>query len=142
MSNDIQKYRYLIETIILDESFKDAERIFADVSGNQKEVSKYIELFKELSKRNKIPGIEKDISRWIKAGWDDFKKFVDSKKEVKSKSEVKSIQKKDSIQVYKDEDKLVVIPLSAEASIHYGRNTRWCTATTKSKKLFLNYFLY
>ena len=30
MSNDIQKYRYLIETIILDESFKDAERIFTD----------------------------------------------------------------------------------------------------------------
>ena len=140
MNNDIQKYRYLIETIILDESFKDAERIFTDTNGNQKEVSSYIELFKELAKRNKIQGMEKDISRWIKVGWDDFKKFVDSKKEVQSKREVQSIQKKDSIQVYKDEDKVVVIPLTKEASIHYGKNTKWCTSATESKNHFIEYF--
>ena len=140
MSNDIQKYRYLIETIILDESFKDAERLFTDVSGNQKEVSSYIALFKELSKRNKIQGMEKDISRWIKSGWVEFKEFVDSKKDVQSKSEVRSVQKKDSIQVYKDEEKVVVIPLTKEASIHYGRNTQWCTAATKSENHFTTYF--
>ena len=140
MSNDIQKYRYLIESIILDESFKDAERIFTDVSGNQKEVSNYIALFKELAKRNKIQGMEKDISRWIKAGWVEFKEFVDSKKEVQSKSEVKSVQKKDSIRVYQDEEKIVVIPLTKESSIHYGRNTQWCTSATENTNYFPNYF--
>ena len=139
MNNDIQKYRYLIETIILDESFKDAERIFTDTNGNQKEVSSYIELFKELAKRNKIQGMEKDISRWIKVGWDDFKKFVDSKKEVQSKREVQSIQKKDSIQVYKDEDKVVVIPLTKAST--YGEHLQWCTSATKSPH-FIDIFIY
>ena len=84
--------------------------------------------------------MEKDISRWIKVGWDDFKKFVDSKKEVQSKSEVKAIHKKDSIRVHQDEEKIVVIPLSKEASIHYGKNTDWCTAYTKAPNQFTKYF--
>ena len=72
---------------------------------------------------------------WIKGDWVDFKKFVDSNSNVVTKRQTKVEQKKDSIIVYKDEYKQVVIPLTKEASIQYGKNTAWCTAYT-SRKLF------
>lgn len=33
-----------------------------------------------------------------------------------------------------------MIPLSTEASQYYGRNTKWCTAATKSECYFDSYF--
>ena len=139
MNNDIHKYKLLVERIILDESFKDAKVKFSEV-GDEKEINSYIDLFKELTKRNKIQGAEKDISYWIRNGWESFKAFVDSKRDTKSKREVNTINKKDSIVVYKDDTKQVVIPLTKEASIQYGKNTKWCTSAIESKNYFINYF--
>lgn len=121
------------------ESFKDAkEKFSADTS--TEEVNKYIDQFKELANKNIITGTEKDIGKWIKSGWNDFKKFVDSKSEEKSKSEVKKSKKKDSITAYQDDNKMVIIPLTQNASCYYGKNTKWCTASTQSKNYFSDYF--
>ena len=49
-------------------------------------------------------------------------------------------QKKDSIVVYKDDTKQVVVPLTKEASIQYGKNTSWRTSATGSKNYFTDYF--
>ena len=68
MTNDIRNHIMLIESIILDESFKDAQIKFS-TTANPDEVKSYIEKFKELSKRNIIKG---------QGDWSDFKQFVDS----------------------------------------------------------------
>ena len=139
MTNNIRKNIMLIESIILDESFKDAQQKFS-TTANPDEVKSYIEKFKELSKRNIIKGQDKDIGFWIKGDWDSFKKFVDSNSSVVTKRQSKVEQKKDSIIVYKDEEKQVVIPLTREASIQYGKNTAWCTAYTEATNQFIKYF--
>ena len=124
MTNDIRNHIMLIESIILDESFKDAQIKFS-TTANPDEVKSYIEKFKELSKRNIIKGQDKDIGFWIKGDWSDFKQFVDSNSTVVTNRQTKATQKKDSIVVYKDEEKQVVIPLSKEASIQYGKFSLW-----------------
>ena len=139
MSNDIRKNIMLIESIILDESFKDAQLKFSTTASSE-EVKQYIDKFKELSKRNIIKGQDKDIGTWIKGDWVDFKQFVDSNSAVVTNRQTKAIQKKDSIVVYKDEDKQVVVPLTKEASIQFGKNTAWCTAYTEARNRFIDYF--
>ena len=93
-----------------------------------------------MSKKEIIKGQDKDIGFWIKGDWSDFKQFVDSNSTVVTNRQTKATQKKDSIVVYKDEEKQVVIPLSKEASIQYGKNTKWCTAATESENYFIEYF--
>ena len=93
-----------------------------------------------MSKRNIIKGQDKDIGYWIKGDWDSFKKFIDNNSAVITKRQAKVDQKKDSIVVYKDDNKRVVIPLTKEASIQYGKNTSWCTAYTEVKNHFIDYF--
>ena len=139
MSNDIRKNIMLIESIILVESFKDAQIKFSTIASSE-EVKQYIDKFKELSKKNIIKGQDKDIGAWIKGDWCSFKKFVDSNSVVVTNRQSKAIQKKDSIVVYKDDTKQVVVPLSKEASIQYGKNTDWCTAYTKAPNQFIKYF--
>lgn len=141
MTNDIRKHIMLIESIILDESFKDAQQKFS-TTANPDEVKEYLDKFKELSKRNIIKGQDKDIGTWIKGDWDSFKKFVDNNSSVVTKRQSKVEQKKDSIFVYKDDNKQVVIPLTKEASIQYGKNTSWCTAYTEVKNHFVDYFYF
>ena len=139
MTNDIRKHIMLIESIILDESFKDAQIKFSTFTSGE-EVKQYIDKFKELSKRNIIKGQDKDIGTWIKGDWDSFKKFIDNNSAVVTKRQSKVEQKKDSIVVYKDEEKQVVVPFTKEASIQYGKNTAWCTAYTEARNQFIDYF--
>jgi len=124
---------------IIFESFKDAKDKFSKDTPTE-EVEKYIEYFKNLAQKNIIKGSDKDIGKWIKAGWDAFKNFVDDRSEEKTKSEVKRSKKKDSIIAYENGDIMVVIPLSEDSSCYYGKQTKWCTAATTSKNYFHEYF--
>lgn len=124
---------------IIFESFKDAKVKFKDEASSN-EVDKYIEIFKKLAQKNIIKGSDKDIGKWIKSGWQEFKTFVDDRSEEKTKSEVKRSKKKDSIIAYEDENIMVVIPLSEDASCYYGKQTKWCTAATTSRNYFHDYF--
>ena len=139
MTSDIRKNIMLIESIILDESFKDAQQKFS-TSAPSEEVKQYLDTFKELAKRNIIKGQDKDIGKWIKGDWESFKEFVDVNSNVVSKRQTKATQKKDSIVVHSDSEKQVVIPLTKEASIQYGKHTKWCTSAIKSKNYFIDYF--
>ena len=73
----------------------------------------------------------------IKGDWDSLKNLY-SNSSVVTKRQSKVEQKKDSIIVYKDEEKQVVIPLTREASIQYGKNTAWCY--TEATNQFIKYF--
>lgn len=137
----VSKYVSLIESAYrVDESFKDAEAKFTDEADDSENVNEYLEKFKELAKRNVIKGPEKDISRWIKAGWNEFKEYVDKASTVKTKRQQKRKVKSDSILVHEDDEKMVVIPLSEKASCFYGKNTQWCTAAEESDNQFEEYF--
>ena len=73
MTGDIQKNITLIESIMLDESFKDAKTKFSKEAPLDI-VGEYLDKFRELSTRNKIDQADKDISKWI-GGWAEFKKI-------------------------------------------------------------------
>ena len=115
MTNDIRKNIMLIESIILDESFKDAQQKFSTIASSE-EVKSYIEKFKELSKRNIIKGQDKDIGYWIKGDWDSFKKFIDNNSAVITKRQAKVDRSYCGIKM----SNAVVIPLR-KRSIQYGK---------------------
>ena len=129
--SDISYYLY--------ESYKDAVNKFSQEE-SEETVNQYLDTFKQLSKKGIINGQEKDIGYWIQQGWYEFKEFVDSKSKEKTKSEVKKSKKKDAIIAYDTDDKMVVIPLTKDASCFYGKNTKWCTAATESENNFVEYF--
>jgi hypothetical protein len=58
--------------------------------------------------------------------------------DVSHKQEIKNI-KQDAEKVFEDDNWLVIIPHTEEASCYYGKNTQWCTAATKSGNMFKYY---
>lgn len=140
----MQNYIKLIESAqsentMVVESFKDAQRVFSD-SSDATEVTQYIAQFKELANRNIVKGPDKDIGKWIKAGWDEFKSFVDANSHKSTKRQMKTQVKSESITIYEDEKVMLVIPLSEKASCFYGKSTKWCTAATETDNHFVEYF--
>lgn len=139
--NDIRKYVRLIESYErLDESFKDAQASF-EKQADAQEVKQYIERFKELSKRNVISGQDKDIGKWIKAGWEEFKTFMDEASTKVTRRAQKKKVKKDAIEIFNDGTTLAIVPLTKEASCVYGSNTKWCTAASQNN-MFDQYFMH
>ena len=122
----------------LFESYKDAVEKFSQEE-DKETVNQYIDSFKQLAKKGIVTGQEKDIGYWIKQGWDGFKEFVNNKSQEKTQSQVKKFKKKDAIIAHDDDKKMVVIPLSKDASCFYGKNTKWCTSSTESENLFYEY---
>jgi len=59
--------------------------------------------------------------------------------EIKNKSEEERAAKKNVKVIYKDENVLVVQPLSHNASCYYGKETRWCTASKDSDSNYNRY---
>lgn len=123
----------------LYESFKDAKAKFS-THEDPEVVDQYLKRFRAYSNKGIVQGPDKDIGKWIKAGWEVFKSYVESLSGTQSKSEIKKAKKKDSITVYEDDQKIVVIPLTKDASCFYGKSTEWCTTSTGLKNNFAYYF--
>jgi len=126
---------------LINESFKDAKQKFIVQSNNEEIVKEYLEKFKDLAKRNIIKGQDKDIGKWIKYGWDDFKTFIDSIKNETSSRQQKHEIKKDAIKLIDTDAMTVIIPLSEKSSCYYGKQTKWCTAASETENAFYTYFL-
>lgn len=67
------------------------------------------------------------------------KPFMEEPNQASSKSEEIRRIKEDAKKVYEDEDWLVIVPLTQEASCYYGKGTQWCTAATSSNNMFDEY---
>lgn len=81
-----------------------------------------VELLNEFETHSKANRIEnKDISSY--KNWLEIKESVDDAKEVLRLKELEKQVNK----LYEDDEWLVVIPLSFEASKSYGSSTKWCT---------------
>lgn len=126
---------------LITESFSDARMVFSRDAAPE-DVIKYIERFKELSNKNLIKGKEKDIGTWIRAGWDNFREFIDQYQSTVTKSASKKDVKKDRILVHEDNKVRVIVPLSKEASCFYGKNTQWCTTSETSDNYWDRYFYH
>lgn len=125
---------------LIEESFATAADVFGR-SAPADEVTKYLDIFRDLNKRQRLKPEERDITQWIRAGWEPFVRFINAVRERQTGRETKAAQKKDSIVVHETDKLLVVIPLTKEASCFYGRETKWCTAATdEGKNHFNDYF--
>lgn len=69
------------------------------------------------------------------------KPFMDNPNQPVSKAQAtREIKLNEAIKVYEDNVWLVIVPLSPESAIQYGKHTKWCTASTdKSSNMFFRY---
>ena len=68
-----------------------------------------------------------------------IKQYIDNPNQPKSKSdEIRNI-KKGAEKVYEDNQWLIIIPHTKEASCYYGKGTQWCTAADKGNNMFDSY---
>ena len=95
-----------------------------------------------LKRKNKLKPEHKDITK-IKS-LNDLMDIVDEYREEDTKSgkekdkeiEQKFYESGEAILLYNDSNYKIVVPKTERASCYFGRNTRWCTAATKSTNLF------
>ena len=84
--------------------------------------------------QNKSRIEKKDINQ-IKSVQDLYmsvKKFLENPGENQSNSQVEKEIKKGAKKVYEDEEWIIIVPETKEASCYYGKGTQWCTAATKN----------
>lgn len=130
----------LVSSAYLHEGFKEVSNKFTSEIDNQDEVAKYIELYKELSKKNQLSGDEKNIDSWGKRPFSEFKQFIDQKSNQQTRTSVKrSKNVGKSITLFENEEWLIVVPLNVDASCYHGKNTDWCTAKPNDN-YFSKYF--
>jgi len=93
-----------------------------------------IELLEDFNNHLKNKRIEKvDLSQY--KSWDDL---VEQKNIADFKMMDKNIAK-EVIRVHEDSEWLVIKPLSFKASLVYGSNTKWCTASKNDPDYFYRY---
>ncbi|MHA1883086.1 MAG: hypothetical protein ACTSUO_08580 [Candidatus Thorarchaeota archaeon] len=83
-----------------------------------------VKLFDEQVRRNKIKGVESDISRYNLEGADEI---ASEKSAEKSRTQLKKEIKGRGATKIKETDRyLIVVPESHEAACFYGAHTKWC----------------
>lgn len=89
---------------------------------------------------NKIE--QKDIMRYqdLPSLYDAVSTFIDAHNSgnniATSKSDEVRMAKQHVKKVYEDNNWLILIPLTKEAAIYYGKHTQWCTAAEKGNNMF------
>lgn len=113
---------------LLFENLKKAMAEFSKVAGPEKAKST-IEKFTELKNRNQFKDpIERDINHWRERGWEEFSQMIDKKSKVASDTQIKRGKiVGNAIMLRDDAEWKVLIPLDKEASVFYGKGTKWCT---------------
>lgn len=86
---------------------------------------------KDINKYKTLPELYKTVSSFIDA--DNNSQTIATSKSDEIR-QIKSNVKK----LYEDSNWLILIPLTREAAIYYGKNTQWCTAAERSS----NYYDY
>lgn len=127
----------ILNLILIENFFLAAQEFSAD--NDRDAVNHTISKFKDLSQR--ASGNERDINYWRKQGFAAFEKYVSSLSASVSKRQTKTaIKSKDAIKILENDKAVVVVPVTKDASILYGKGTTWCTAATTSKNYFDEYY--
>ena len=100
-------------------------------------LSYFVKYYNKITEKdiNKLPDLPSlyNIIKPYKEASDNGEDIATSKSD-----EVRRI-KKDAEKVFEDNQWLVVVPHTQEASCYYGKNTQWCTAATDSYNMFNQY---
>ena len=100
-------------------------------------LSYFVKYYNKITEKdiNKLPDLPSlyNIIKPYKEASDNGEDIATSKSD-----EVRRI-KKDAEKVFEDNQWLVVVPHTQEASCYYGKNTQWCTAATDSYNMFNHY---
>jgi len=70
---------------------------------------------------------------------EEFNRVLGKIEGVKTRREAEEEIKKEADKVWENDEYLVVAPKTKEASIYYGKGTKWCTSATKSRNYFDEY---
>lgn len=84
---------------------------------------------------------ERDINKYssLQDLYNVIRVYIDNSELSTSKSdEVRKI-KEGAEKVYEDNDWLIIVPHTKEASCYYGKGTQWCTAASSSHNMFDDY---
>lgn len=68
-----------------------------------------------------------------------IKNFIEDPDQATSKQDAIRKIKEGAEKVYEDEDWIIIIPHTEQASCYYGKGTQWCTAAEKSRNMFDSY---
>lgn len=90
-------------------------------------------LFDELVKEGFIKGADSDIFRFKSV--EDFNKVLEA---AKQQRELKR-REKEFHKYFEDDEYIIGAPLTYEASLTYGSNTKWCTASKDTPNHFNSY---
>lgn len=100
-------------------------------------LSYFVKYYNKITEKdiNKLPDLPSlyNIIKPYKEASDNGEDIATSKSD-----EVRRI-KEDAEKVFEDNQWLVIIPHTQEASCYYGKNTQWCTAATDSYNMFNHY---
>jgi len=96
--------------------------------------------FNDLVEKHRIKGEQADINRYKSPEevYDVVKHFEDNNMSKTQTS--KKIKAEEAEKVFENDKVIIVKPLSKDASIYYGANTRWCTSASSSYNYFNSYF--
>ena len=87
---------------------------------------------------NVLPNKDINVYKSLQALYDDIRPYMDGNAATSKSDEVRKI-KEGAEKVYEDNEWLVIIPHTQEASCYYGKGTQWCTAAEHSQNMFDTY---
>jgi hypothetical protein len=100
----------------------------------------YIRLFNKYV--NKIPKENRDITKYktLPDLYEIIKDFEGNENIATSKKdEVRNIKKNEINKVFENDEWLIMVPLTEQASCIIGKGTQWCTAADNSNNMFSHY---
>lgn len=123
----------------LVEGYREVTQKFAQEADIQN-VTKAIDMYKDLVNRNQVQGNERNIDWWGKQGWEKFRTFVNAKSQQQSQTQQKKSKKVGkSYTLDETNEWLIVVPLDKDASCFHGKGSDWCT-TKPQHDYFEQYF--
>jgi hypothetical protein len=115
-----------LKDLIIESTFDDAFLKWKTEGVNEIDIELYIDKFKILKNRNVLRGVESDISQWIKASFNEFKKFVDEKDKKYQQIVATKSTGRDVDRIFENDKVIIISPNTWEASCRYGAGTKWC----------------
>jgi hypothetical protein len=100
----------------------------------------YLETFHSLKQRNIISGI--DINKLSTSQMMDIVEQNEDKTSARQEQAVEAdefVSSGDAEIFYNSKNYKIIIPKTEEASCHFGKGTRWCTAATRGDNMFSHY---
>lgn len=125
--NEVFKKKVNCKYNVVIADFKSVELKFIDQDADKSLVQEYIDKFKKLRDKNKLPTSDKNIDTWGKSSFQDFKKFIDNKEKLKTISEEKKLIKHKNAKLIAENDGWRIYHITDHKACKlYGSNTKWC----------------